>query len=72
MRLKRELKAQSVHFPDLKYKPTQNPTARWVFFCFQGVHVLIISQQQKIVVNLQERNKVIIDCMGSIDQKIYS
>ena len=71
-KIRRELKAQSVHFPDLKYKPTQNPTARWVFFCFQGLHVLTISQQQAIIVNLQERNKVIIDCLGPIYQKNYT
>lgn len=71
-KIRKELKAQSEYFPDLKYKPTQTPTARWVFFCFQGVHVLGISNQQELVVNLKERNRVIIDCMGLIYQKIYS
>ena len=33
-KIRRELKAQSAYFPDLKYKPCQNPTARWVYFCF--------------------------------------
>ncbi|MCP3673473.1 MAG: IS1634 family transposase, partial [Gammaproteobacteria bacterium] len=28
-KMRRELKAQSVYFPNLKYKPCQNPTARW-------------------------------------------
>ena len=37
-----ELSAQKVYFPNLKYKPCQNPTARWVFFCFQGIHILTI------------------------------
>jgi len=71
-KMRKELKAQSAYFPDLKYKPTQTPTARWVFFCFQGLHVLSISQAQSLVVNLKERNRVIIDCMGPIYQKIYS
>lgn len=71
-KMRKELKAQSAYFPDLKYKPTQTPTARWVFFCFQGIHVLTISQRQKMVINLKERNRVIIDCMGPIYQKIYS
>ena len=71
-KIREELKMQSVYFPDLKYKPTQTPTARWVFFCFQGLHVLTISQHQELVVNLKERNRVIIDCLGPIYQKIYS
>ena len=71
-KIREELKAQSTSFPDLKYKPTQTPTARWVFFCFQGLHVLTTSQDQELVVNLKERNRVIIDCLGAIYQKIYS
>lgn len=71
-KIRRELKAQSVYFPNLKYKPCQNPTARWVFFCFQGIHVLTISDEQQLVLNLEERNSIIINCMGSIYQQIYS
>jgi len=71
-KIREELKAQSAYFPDLKYKPTQTPTARWVFFCFQGLHILTTSQDQELVVNLKERNKIIIDCLGEIYQKIYS
>lgn len=71
-KMREELKGQAAYFPDLKYKPTQTPTARWVFFCFQGIHVLSIAQEQSQVVNLKERNRIIIDCMGPIYQKIYS
>ena len=71
-KMRRELKAQSVYFPNLKYKPCQNPTARWVFFCFQGIHVLTINSEQELVLNVEERNSIIINCMGSIYQKIYS
>lgn len=71
-KMRQELKAQSVYFPDLKYKPCQTPTARWVFFCFQGIDVLTIAGEQQLVLNIEERNKVIIDCMGIIYQEIYS
>jgi transposase len=71
-KIRRELKAQSVYFPNLKYKPCQNPTARWVFFCFQGIDVLTISGEQQLVLNVEERNSIIINCMGSIYQEIYS
>lgn len=71
-KIRRELKAQSVYFPNLKFKPCQNPTARWVFFCFQGIHVLTISDKQQLVLNIEGRHKSIINCMGSTYQKIYS
>lgn len=71
-KLRQELKAQSVYFPNLKYKPCQNPTARWVFFCFQGIDVLTISGEQQLVLNIEDRHKTIINCMGSIYQQIYS
>lgn len=71
-KIRKELKEKSAYFPNLKYKPCQNPTARWVFFCFQGIHVLTIEGEQQLVLNLEERNKTIIDCMGIIYQKIYS
>jgi transposase len=29
-------------FPDMNKKLTQKPTAKWVFFCFQGVSFLTI------------------------------
>jgi len=71
-KIRQELKVQSAYFPNLKYKPCQNPTARWVFFCFQGVDVLTISGEQQLVLNIEDRHKIIINCMGSIYQKIYS
>ena len=71
-KIRQELKAKSVHFINLKYKPCQNPTARWIFFCFQGVHVLNIGDEQELVLNIEDRHKTIIDCMGIIYQKIYS
>jgi len=71
-KMRQGLKAQSVYFPNLKYKPCQNPTARWVFFCFQDIDVLTISDERKLVLNIEDRHKVIINCMGTIYQKIYS
>lgn len=71
-KMRRELKAQSVYFPNLKYKPCQDPTARWVFFCFQGVHVLTVSEERQLVLNIEDRHKIIINSMGSIYQQIYS
>ena len=71
-KIRQELVAQSAYFPSLKYKPCQNPTARWIFFCFQGIHVLSANDESQLVLNIEDRQKVIIDCMGNIYQQIYS
>jgi transposase len=39
-RLRKALKDQEATFPDQKGKRMQNPTARWVFHYFVGIHVL--------------------------------
>ena len=71
-KIREELKAKEAYFPNLKYKPCQNLTAGWVFFCFQGVDILIISEEQQLVLNIKERSRIIIDCMGPTYQQIYS
>jgi len=71
-KIREELKAKDVYFPNLKYQPCQNPTARWVFFCFQSIDILTVSEEQQLVLNIEERNRIIIDCMGPTYQQIYS
>ena len=71
-KIRRELKAQDVFFSDMKYKPSQNPTTRWVFFCFQRIDELSIEGEQRLVLNLQERQQTVINCLGDIYQQIYS
>ncbi|MCF1456186.1 MAG: IS1634 family transposase [Shewanella sp.] len=71
-RIRHELKRQSRFFPDMKRKPCQNPTARWVFFCFQGINVLLVDGHEKHVVGLQERQLTIVSILGRPYQEIYS
>ena len=70
-KIRQELQAQEAYFPDLKYKPGQRPTARWVFLCFQGIEVLKIENERELVLNVKERNRTIIDCLGATYQLIY-
>ena len=71
-RIRYELKRQSRTFPDMKKKPAQNPTARWVFFCFSGIHVLTVNGTEKHVVGISENQATIIFILGSTYQEIYS
>lgn len=59
-------------FPDMKKKPTQRPTARWVFFCFQGISVLLIDKREVVVTNIIDRHKIILNCLGKPYWEFYS
>lgn len=71
-KIREKLKTTESYFPDMKNKPSQNPTARWVFQCFQGIDVLIIDNSKELVLNLMERQKTIILCLGPPYEAIYS
>lgn len=71
-KIRHELEQQDKHFPDMKKKPTQRPTARWVFQCFAGIDLLTINEQQTLLLNIQDRQSVIIDCLGDVYRKVYS
>ncbi|MGB5447049.1 MAG: IS1634 family transposase [Psychromonas sp.] len=70
--IRKKLKEKDLYFPDQKKKPYQNPTARWVFQCFQGVAVIYLEDQTPMVVNWKERQQVIIDCLGDNYRRMYS
>lgn len=59
-------------FPDMKKKPTRRPTARWVFFCFQGISILIIDKTTTLVTNMIDRQKIILDSLGKLYWDFYS
>ena len=71
-RVRHELKRQSRTFPNMKKKPAQNPTGRWVLFCFDGIHVVTINGTEKHVVGISENQATIILILGSTYQSIYS
>ena len=56
----------------MKKKPTQNPTAKWVFSCFAGVHELRVGEDTKVILNLNERQKIILNCLDERYWGVYS
>ncbi len=73
-KIRQALEKSNQSFPDMKKKPTQKPTAQWVFQCFQGIELLYIHEQEvrEIVLNQEPRHMPIIEIMGLFCQKIYS
>jgi transposase len=39
-KIRKALAEKKKTVPDQKGKPTANPTARWIFHCFVGIHLL--------------------------------
>ncbi len=70
--IRTKLREKEMFFPDMKKKPTQNPTAKWVFSCFTGVHELSVGMDIKVILNLNERQKIILDCLGERYWDVYS
>jgi transposase len=63
-RIRKALKDQEATFPNQKGQPIQNPTARWVFHYFVGIHVLSIPGQWPIVINLTEEHQQLLQLLG--------
>lgn len=68
---RQKLRETGEQFLDQKKRPSQNPTARWIFFCFLGLHVVNINGKRRQVTNLKPRHEVILMCLGPPYQKFY-
>ena len=71
-KIRNNLKSQAQYFPNMKNKPCQNPTARWVFICFIGISEASLGSSPPVITDMQERHQVIIDVLGPSYRKIYS
>jgi transposase len=63
-RIRTALKDTEVTFPDQKGRRIQNPTARWVFHYFVGIHVLYIPGQGLMVLNLTDEHWHLLELLG--------
>lgn len=70
--IRRELRAKNLFFPDMKKKPTQKPTAKWVFWCFIGIHEFSVDAEVKGILNINARQRIILDCLGEKYWAVYS
>jgi transposase len=71
-RIRTALKEQDATFPNQKGQPVQNPTARWVFHYFVGIHVLRIpGQWDSIVLNLTEVHQRLLQLLGKPYTRFY-
>ena len=71
-RIREALKAHNETFPDQKGKPVSNPTARWVFQFFSGIHVLVVEQLGQLVLNLNPHHTALLKLLGQRYVSLYS
>ncbi len=70
-KVRKKLKEFGEDFLDQKKRPSQNPTTRWVFFCFLGLHLVSINGKRREVTNLRKRHQTILRCLGPLYEKFY-
>jgi transposase len=68
--LRQALQASEQTVPSQTKKPTQKPTLRWIFQCFQSIHVLWL-EGRKLVSNLTDFHLQVLKLLGSHCQKYY-
>lgn len=69
----REVLGQSgKQFPNQKGEEISNPTIRWIFQFFSGIHILLINEVQTIVLNMNNYHLLILHLLGKEYEKLYS
>jgi transposase len=63
-RIRQALKDHEATVPDQQGKRIQHPTARWVFHCFVGIHLLCQAGQWPIVLNLTAEHQHLLRLLG--------
>lgn len=74
-KLRQALKENNESIPDQKGKPTQTPTMRWVFQVFEGLDVLSVHLDDRLLtrklLNLRPVHQQVIRLLGPQVQKCY-
>ena len=68
--LRMSLKAQKATVKNQLNRPTESPTLRWIFQCFQGIHLLMTQGFQRIL-NLTDSHFHILQFLPRACQKYY-
>jgi transposase len=70
-RIRQALQEHDATFPNQQGKRVQNPTARWVFHYFVGIHLLIAPGQWPIVLNLTDEHRNLLQLLGKPYMAFY-
>jgi len=70
LKLREALEKAKSTLPNQKGKPTAKPTLRWIFQCFQSVHLVFINGIESSI-KLTDRQKLILQFFGSSCHQYY-
>lgn len=73
-RIRAALKEEGAHIWNQKNKPTDNPTARWVFTIFEDVLLLYIHSENGVTaqaMNMRAEHEIVINSLGEHYRKMY-
>ncbi len=70
-RIRESLKKNHATLDNQWGKPIQNPSARWIFQLFSGIHILYLSTQQTLILNLSASQTHILQLLGEHYLQIY-
>lgn len=74
-RLRQRLAETETAVPDQLKKPTQRPTLRWVFQCFEGISLVLMQQEERIeavqVTGLNDVHLLVLRLLGPPYEKYY-
>jgi len=71
-RIRQSLIQAQQTFPNQVGQMISNPTARWVFQFFSGIHVLIIEHMQTLILGINQYHWLLLKLLGEPYEKIYS
>jgi hypothetical protein len=70
-RIRKALQEHGATVPNHKGPPVQNPTARWVFQSFVGIHILLIPEEGPLVLHLAEEHQGVLRVLGNSSMRLY-
>jgi transposase len=71
-RIRQALRGQQETFPDQKGRPSQQPTARWIFHAFVGIHVRLRAGATPLVLNLNTSHQLVLKLLGTSYEALYT
>ena len=70
-RIRQALQGPDATFPHQSGKRGQNPTTRWVFHDFVGIHLLIVPGPWPLVLNLTDEHRNLLQLLGKPYMAFY-
>jgi transposase len=71
-RIRKALREANETFPNQLGRPVANPTARWVFQFFAGIHILTVGHMQALVLNMNDQQWKLLRLLGKHYEELYS